>query len=122
MKRGRKISLHNQGTPVRNWLHADDTAEAAILLIEKEIRNDIFNVAGGYEQTNADTVTKILKEYHGKPVDLKDFVNPFDERDGQDMRYALDDAKLRSLGWTPKKNFDTEISSIVKYYKDNFIW
>jgi len=122
LKRGRKISLHNQGTPIRNWLHADDTAEAAILLIEKEAKNEIFNVAGGYEQTNADTVKKILKTYHGKDFDLFDFVNPSDERDGQDMRYALDDSKLRSLGWSPKKKFDEEIAGIVDFYKKNFIW
>jgi len=122
LKRGRKISLHNQGTPIRNWLHADDTAEAAILLIEKEAKNEIFNVAGGYEQTNADTVKKILTHYFGRDVDLSDYVNSSDERDGQDMRYALDDSKLRSLGWKPNKKFDEEISGIVDYYKDNFIW
>jgi len=122
LMRERKISLHNQGTPVRNWLHADDTAAAAILLIEKGIKNEIFNVAGGYEQTNADTVRKILLQYFGKEVDLLDYVNSSDDRDGQDMRYALDDSKLRSLRWLPLKDFDTEIVSIVKYYKDNFIW
>jgi len=122
LQRERKISLHNQGTPIRNWLHADDTAEAALLLIEKEARNEIFNVAGGYEQTNADTVLKILRAYIGKEVDLRDFVNSSDERDGQDMRYALDDSKLRSLGWSPQKNFDKEIVDIVKHYRENFIW
>jgi dTDP-D-glucose 4,6-dehydratase len=44
------------------------------------------------------------------------------ERDGQDVRYALDDSKLRSLGWNPKKKFNEEIPKIVKYYKNKFIW
>ena len=43
-------------------------------------------------------------------------------RQGQDVRYALNDDKLRSLGWEPKKIFDEEIASIVEYYKANFIW
>ena len=43
-------------------------------------------------------------------------------RKGQDLRYCLDDSKIRKLGWKPKKIFDNEIESIVKYYKDNFIW
>ena len=122
LRRGRKISLHNQGTPIRNWLHADDTAEAAILLIEKKAENEIFNVAGGYEQTNADTVRKILYHYYGEETALSSFVNRSDERDGQDMRYALDDSKLRALGWTPKKKFDEEIGKIVNFYKEHFIW
>ena len=43
-------------------------------------------------------------------------------RPGQDVRYALDDSKLRKLGWSPKRRFDKEIKSIVEHYKDNFIW
>jgi len=38
------------------------------------------------------------------------------------MRYALDDSKLRALGWSPQKKFDEEIANIVEYYMDNFIW
>ena len=30
LTRGQKVRLHNNGTPVRNWLHADDTAEAVM--------------------------------------------------------------------------------------------
>jgi dTDP-D-glucose 4,6-dehydratase len=43
-------------------------------------------------------------------------------RAGQDVRYALDDSKLRTLGWEPKKIFDEELPKIVKYYKEKFIW
>ena len=43
-------------------------------------------------------------------------------RPGQDVRYALDDSKLRALGWVPQKEFNTEIKDIVQYYKDKFIW
>ena len=43
-------------------------------------------------------------------------------RVGQDIRYALDDSKLRALGWSPKKIFDQELPKIVEYYKNNFIW
>ena len=43
-------------------------------------------------------------------------------REGQDVRYALNDDKLRALGWEPLRIFDDEIDSIVQYYKDNFIW
>ena len=41
---------------------------------------------------------------------------------GQDVRYALDDTKLRNLGWKPKMLFDTELRKIVQYYKNKFIW
>ena len=43
-------------------------------------------------------------------------------RKGQDVRYALNDDKLRNLGWEPQKDFEKEIWKIVNYYKNNFIW
>jgi dTDP-glucose 4,6-dehydratase len=115
----RKIPLHNNGTPIRNWLHADDTAEAVITVIEQNVRNEIYNVCGGFEQSNLDTVTKILTLLE---KDIETSLDFSYSREGQDVRYALDDSKLRSLGWTPKKIFDEELPSIVKYYKQNFIW
>jgi dTDP-glucose 4,6-dehydratase len=47
---GKKISLHNNGTPIRNWLHAQDTANAIITIIESGVQNEIYNIAGGFEQ------------------------------------------------------------------------
>ena len=43
-------------------------------------------------------------------------------RKGQDMKYALDDTKLQSIGWKAIKEFDKELPSIVEFYKSNFIW
>jgi len=120
--RNKKIRLHNSGTPTRNWLHADDTAEAVLTIVESGTRNEIYNIAGGFEQKNIDTVSKIIKCFHGVSVDVSDYIDFSYSREGQDVRYALDDSKLRALGWKPKKKFNEEISKIVKYYKNKFIW
>ena len=120
---GRKIPLHNGGTPIRNWLHAADTAEAVITIIESGVQNEIFNIAGGYEQSNLDTVKKVISNYTELSIfDIDDYIDTEYSRPGQDVRYALDDNKLRSLGWKPKKQFDLEIKQIVQYYKSKFIW
>jgi dTDP-glucose 4,6-dehydratase len=118
---GKKIPLHNNGTPIRNWLHAQDTANAVITIIKSGVKNEIYNICGGFEQTNLETTKKILILYNnGKTIE--DNIDFSFKRIGQDLRYALNDNKLRSLGWTPTKVFDQELPSIVKYYKDNFIW
>ena len=57
LKLGRKIPLHNNGTPVRTWLHASDTAEAIITIIESGSTNEIYNIAGDFEQSNLLTVS-----------------------------------------------------------------
>jgi dTDP-glucose 4,6-dehydratase len=121
---GRKIPLHNGGTPIRTWLHAADTAQAVITIIENGVKNEIFNISGGYEQTNFDTIKKVIQNYKNiDNFDINDFIDTDYSRPGQDVRYSLDDSKLRSLGWEPKKEFDKEIRGIVKYYKiTEFIW
>jgi dTDP-glucose 4,6-dehydratase len=123
LKLGKKIPLHNSGTPIRNWLHAQDTADAVVTIIESGVENEIFNICGGFEQSNLDTIKKLLILYNNDQVYiLEDFIDFSCNRQGQDVRYALNDDKLKTLGWEPKKQFNKELEYIVEYYKDKFIW
>lgn len=123
LKLGKKIPLHDMGKPIRNWLHAEDTALGVIKIIESGKQNEIYNIAGGFEQSNIDTVKKIMKAYFGNvPKNFEDYIDFSVCRAGQDVRYSLNDQKLRNLGWSPTKNFDKEIKSIVNFYKKNFVW
>jgi dTDP-glucose 4,6-dehydratase len=117
----KKIPLHNNGTPIRNWLHAYDTAQAVITIIEREVKNEIYNICGGFEQNNLDTVSQIINLYY-KNKEVDKYLDLDIKRKGQDLRYALNDDKLRSLGWKPEMEFEKELPKIVKYYKQNFIW
>jgi dTDP-glucose 4,6-dehydratase len=120
---GRKIPLHDYGTPIRNWLNAKDTATAVFTIINHGMQNEIYNVAGGFEQSNLETVKKVLNAYFNKEINnYEDFIDFGIQRPGQDVRYALNDDKIRSLGWKPNCVFDNEIQEIVEHYKNNFIW
>lgn len=118
---GRKIPLHNNGTPSRNWLHAADTADAVVTIVESEVSNEIYNISGEFEQTNIDTVKKIIYHFNGDD-DVYKYLDLSYSRPGMDVRYALDDTKLKLLGWKVKIDFDTELPNIVNYYKNKFIW
>lgn len=121
---GRKIPLHNKGTPIRTWLHAEDTANAVMTIIDSGVKNEIYNISGGFEQSNLVTVQKILTEFFGKDSGLKitDYIDMSLSRSGQDVRYSLNDSKIRELGWKPNIDFDIALSDIVKHYKKTFIW
>ena len=119
---GRKINLHDKGLPKRVWLHAKDTADAITLIIEKNIKNEIYNIAGNFEQSNIDTVTKIFNYYFDNGENYDDYIDYQFERPGQDVRYSIDDSKLKNIGLTPKIKFNEEIQEIVKYYKKHFVW
>ena len=123
---GKKIPLHNHGLPIRNWLHVEDTAEAVINIIDSNVENEIYNICGGYEQPNLYIVNSILHKYiNTTNLDDNSVTNYLDfsySRQGQDIRYALNDDKLKKLGWKPKKEFEQELQKIVDYYKNTFIW
>jgi len=124
---GKKVPLHNNGTPKRIWLHAQDTADAIITIIEFGVKNEIYNISGNTEVSNKEIVEKIIKLFRGEPglynlYDIDSFCDFSCTRDGQDVRYSLDDSKLRSLGWKNKCELDKELPNIVKYYQNNFIW
>lgn len=120
IKLKRRIPLHNNGTPIRNWLHAYDTANAIITIIDHNVKNEIYNVCGGFEQSNIETVKKILSASDITNID--DYIDFNFNRIGQDLRYALNDDKIRKLGWKPEKVFDEELKSIIRYYSTKFIW
>lgn len=119
----KKIDLHDQGKPVRTWLHADDTATAVVTIINSGTTNEIYNISGNAEMPNREVIKKILKLYKNDEAadNWEDYV--FDSnRVGQDVRYAIDDSKLKALGWKPQADFDTALEDIVKYYIENFVW
>lgn len=122
LQRGKKIRLHDKGNPIRTWLHSEDTANAIITIINSNITNEIYNISGGFEQTNLQTAEKIIQCYFNKPVDIYNYLDLSYVRQGQDVRYSLDDSKLKKLGWKPEKIFEKEIQNIVDFYKNNFKW
>jgi dTDP-glucose 4,6-dehydratase len=118
----RKIPLHNNGSPIRNWLHASDTAHAILTIIDRGQSNNIYNIAGHFEQSNLTTVEKILKYYLGQQFILTSDFTCDESRQGQDLRYSIDDSRLIDLGWYPQTVFDDELPKIVEHYKHTFIW
>jgi dTDP-glucose 4,6-dehydratase len=119
---GKKIPLHGDGTYLRNWLHAEDTASAIFKIVEKGEKNKIYNVSGNYEDSNLKVISKVLKAYFGKDVSLEQYTQFNYVRMGEDVRYSLDDSALRALGWSNSKIFDDELVKIVEYYKNTFVW
>ena len=121
LQRNKKIRLHDEGQPIRTWLHVKDTSRAILKIIESGAQNEVYNISGGFEQKNIDTVEKIINAFDENLIASKHLNLDF-KRKGQDIRYSLNDKKIRSLGWKPKMVFDKEIDEIVNFYKQNFRW
>ena len=63
-----------------------------------------------------------INSFYFNTIDINDYIDFSCTRPGQDVRYALDDSKLKTIGWSPLAKFDDELVNIVDYYKNKFIW
>lgn len=119
----KKIDLHDRGEPRRTWLHAKDTATAVVTIVNAGVTNEIYNISGNAEMPNREVIKKILRLYVNEHAsdNWEDYVFE-SQRQGQDIRYAINDSKLKALGWQPQADFDTALQEIVKYYTENFVW
>ena len=125
---GKPLPVYGKGANVRDWLYVDDHAAALMLVNERGVPGETYNVGGHNERTNLEvvrTVCAILDEMRpradGSRYDsLITFVK---DRPGHDLRYAIDPAKLMGeLGWKPAENFETGIRRTVRWYLDNEWW
>lgn len=110
MKRGQPAVMHGDGSYVRAWLHAEDTADAVLTVIDKGARGSIYNVGGSVELRNIEVLRGIAKILD--VPEEKAWIS-VEDRSGQDVRYSLDDGRLRALGWVPTRNFHEELGRIV---------
>jgi dTDP-glucose 4,6-dehydratase len=111
MKRGLPAIMHGNGSYIRSWLHADDAVRGILTVIEKGSRNQIYNIGSAEERRNIEVLCKIAQILGIE--ESAAFVAASD-RSGQDVRYSLDDSKVRALGWSQLRKFDKEIIEIVE--------
>jgi dTDP-glucose 4,6-dehydratase len=114
---GEPLPLYGDGRQVREWLHADDHCAAIELVLRNGEPGGVYNV-GGDERENADVARRIVV-LTGADESL---IRHVEDRPGHDRRYALDDTRLRSLGWEPARSFDEGLAGTVEWYRDNRRW
>ena len=115
---GRKVPLYGDGLNVRDWLHVDDHCRGIQLVLERGAAGEYYNIGGGVELTNKE-LTSMLLEACGATWDSVEYV---EDRKGHDRRYAIDDTKLRGLGYAPGTSFEEGLAATVRWYRDNESW
>ena len=123
---GKPLPIYGKGANVRDWLYVDDHARALMLVNEKGVPGETYNVGGHNERTNLEvvqTICKIMDELHPSSRSYLDLITYVKDRPGHDLRYAIDPTKLMTeLGWKPQENFETGIRKTVRWYLDNEWW
>jgi GDP-L-fucose synthase len=105
------VTVWGSGAPLREFLHADDLAAAAVFLMENYDEPEIVNVGSGEEISIADLVRLVMRVvgYRGKVT--------FDSSkpDGT-PRKLLDVSRLNSLGWHYKIDLESGIRSTYEWF------
>ena len=112
------LQIHGNGTNLRHYLSAIDFASAIELLSIKGEEGQAYNIASDLELSNLEVADLIKDQFHNKKIDIEHI----DDRPFNDSRYAVNDKKLRKLGWNPKRNLKADLPEIVEWYKNNLDW
>mgnify|MGYP001502914426 FL=1 len=115
---GLSLQIHGNGTNLRHYLSAIDFASAIELLSIKGEEGQAYNIASDLELSNLEVADLIKDQFHNKKIDIEHI----DDRPFNDSRYAVNDKKLRKLGWNPKRNLKADLPEIVEWYKNNLDW
>ena len=115
---GLELPVYGDGKQVREWLHAEDHCAGIELVLREGAPGEIYNV-GGEDHENLEVTFRILELTGADPS----LIRHVEDRAGHDRRYAVDDAKLRALGWSPQHSFgEGGLPRTVEWYRDNRSW
>lgn len=112
------LPLYGDGMQVRDWLYVDDHCSGIDTTLRQGEPGGIYNLGGENERHNIEVIKQMLAIL-GKPESL---IQPVEDRPGHDRRYALENTKLRGLGWSHSFNFDVALEQTVNWYVNNEWW
>lgn len=112
--KGKKMTVHGDGTYRREWIYAEDNCEGLLTVLENGEEGEVYNISSGEEHTVMQAVEMVVVAM-GKTIE--EAVVHVDNRVGQDLRYSVDCSKARALGWAPKTTLKEYISTYIKLYK-----
>ncbi|MGC4810831.1 dTDP-glucose 4,6-dehydratase [Micromonospora sp. DT228] len=116
---GQDITLHGDGSAVREWLHVDDHCRAIALVLAKGRAGEVYNIGGDRELTNRALAERILR-LAGAGWER---VRHVPDRKVQDQRYSLDYRKITDeLGFAPQIRFEDGLSEVFHWYRENRAW
>lgn len=108
---GLPLPVYGVGQYRPNWIHVRGHCRAINAVQHHGMAWSVYNVGDGHELANVELVERIVDLLH-LPVSLIHFVA---DGPGHDRRYAVNDDKLRALGYQPVTLFDDGIAEMIPH-------
>ena len=119
LKEGKKVTIQGDGSTIRGFLHALDTARAFECILENGVIGEIYNI--GCDETVNDIkmeysvmeIAKLLIKMIKNTDNYDEWINYIEDRPFNDTRYYISNQKLKDLGWNITVDLLTGIQSLI---------
>jgi dTDP-glucose 4,6-dehydratase len=112
--KGKKMTIHGDGSYRREWLYAGDNCEGLLTVLEKGKEGEVYNISSNEEHSVMEAAGMVARTMGVDPQDAFEFIP---NRPGQDIRYSVDSAKIRALGWSPAMTLERYLPEYVGLYR-----
>lgn len=111
IKGDRSVEIWGTGTPRREFIFADDLADACIFVMDKYDDQAPINIGGGTDVSIAE-LAELVKQVVDYPGELH-----FDASKPNGMMLkALDSAPLLAMGWQPQTDLTSALSATYNWF------
>src|SRR6266699_354192 len=111
--KGQGPVIYDGVTYTREFTFVEDTIDALMLLTEKGVSGEAYNIGSGEQRDQNGVVNEILRYF----PDLKSQVQSPKSYTRREIPYqVLDSSKIRALGWEPKTSFERGIEGTVAWW------
>jgi len=113
---GKKCPIHGNGSNVRAFLYVTDAVRAFDAIIHKGSVGQTYNISSTDEMSNLELCRHLISLFGYTDPDER--IEYTEDRKINDLRYFIDDQKVRKLGWTQKVSFDEGIKKTIDWYRN----
>lgn len=108
-----EVTIWGSGTPRREFLHADDLADACVYLLEKTDETRLINIGCG-EDVSIKELAALIAEVVGFEGSI---THDLSKPDGT-PRKLLDVSRLNALGWQPRLDLQQGITQTWEWFRN----
>ena len=114
LKKNEKVTIQGDGTCVRAFLHAYDTATAFESILMRGVDGEIYNIGcdEGMEYSVIEVAKMLIKMI--KDTDNYDeWITYIEDRPYNDERYFISNQKVKDLGWDIQIKFEDGLRQLI---------